>query len=278
MSIFLLLILHSLFSTVSSTHFLGGTITWRWLNGSATSSVVTIAITQTYLWTSSIMLCNDTMVISRQPVMFSSSYGRLNTLKLDCISNCPNGSLNYTAPPVQPLCLAISPAKTIVTGGRSDTVDLTLGDDFTVAYRDYAWRAVKSASSATWALTMRIKLTLRSDNRRFNNAPVVTPIAPVDIPVNRSMMIPIQITDVDGDTIRCRWSTNSTGVNECGQVCPPGSLPRNTIVLPGCTVIITGEAIGDWHVVTVMVRSFTSRAELTELVFFLFRVRRLRIL
>jgi hypothetical protein len=63
------------------------------------------------------------------------------------------------------------------------------------------------------------------------------------------------VADADGDIIRCRWATSSDGVDECGGVCPPSSLPPGTIIYPNCTIIITGPAVGDWFAVTLMVSS-----------------------
>jgi hypothetical protein len=264
--ILLLVVFYTLISFVDGVHFQGGTITWGPLNVSATGSPVTIVITQTYLWTVSRVLCTDAMIASNQSVIFNSGNARLNTETLNCISNCPNGSFSYIAPPIRPYCTNISASNTTITSRRSDIIDLTIGVDFTVAFQDFAWRPLTNIPSASWSLSMNIKLTLRSDNGLFNNAPIVTAIAPIDIPVNQSTVINIEVRDVDGDIIRCRWSVNSSDVNECGGACPPDSLPHNTIIYPNCTIIIVGENIDDWHAVTVMVRSYQSIKK--NLVFF----------
>ena len=68
-------------------------------------------------------------------------------------------------------------------------------------------------------------------------------------------MIHIPVADSDKDVLRCRWATASNEVDECGHVCPPGSLPTGTIIFPNYTMIITGQVFGDWFAVAVMVRA-----------------------
>ena len=247
-----------IFVVVDGVHFQGGTITWHPLNTSATGSPVTVVITQTYLWTLSDVLCTNTMIAANQSVIFNSGVARLNSVYLNCISNCPTGSASYIAPLIRPYCTSILPSTDTVMSQRSDIVNLTSGADFTVAFQEYAWRRLKNIGTANWSLSLHIKLVARPDNGLLNNAPIVTAMAPINIPVNQSTVINIEVRDVDGDIIRCRWSTSSNGIDECGETCPPRSLPRNTTIYPNCTIIITGKSIDDWHAVTVMVRSFPS--------------------
>lgn len=81
---------------------------------------------------------------------------------------------------------------------------------------------------------------------------MATFVSPIDIPVNISTVINVPVVDADGDLTRCRWSTNGT-TDECGAVCPPGSLPSNTTIYPNSTIIITGQIIDDWYALTIMV-------------------------
>ena len=92
----------------------------------------------------------------------------------------------------------------------------------------------------------------------FNNAPVATVMSPVNIQVNQTTTIYVSVSDADADMVRCRWASNNTlnGVNECGSVCPPNSLPANTILNSNCTVGITGSIVGAMYAVTLVVGSF----------------------
>src|SRR2546428_278600 len=80
-------------------------------------------------------------------------------------------------------------------------------------------------------------------NGLYNNAPVATEMSPINIIVNESTAIIFPVDDPDGDTVRCRWTNSSNGIDECGGRCPPTALPPNTIIYPNCTIIITGKNI-----------------------------------
>ncbi|CAF4971039.1 unnamed protein product, partial [Rotaria sp. Silwood1] len=90
-------------------------------------------------------------------------------------------------------------------------------------------------------------------------------MSPIEIPVNRPTAVTVPVGDADGDTTRCRWSTSSNGIDECGGVCPPHSLPPNAIIYPNCTIIITGQTVDNWFAVAIMVEDFISPTSTTPL-------------
>lgn len=122
-----------------------------------------------------------------------------------------------------------------------------------MAYQGSSWRSFATVTGAPWSISSRIKIEPRSNSGLYNKAPAATVMLSIDIPVNKTKVILIPIADADGDTLRCRWSTSSCGVDECGGACPPDSLPPNTIIFPNCTIIITGQNAGDWFGVALMV-------------------------
>ena len=246
---------------VNSVHFLGGTITYRPVNASATGSPVAVLITQTYSWTYTNMPCSNSLIASNG---YIPSYNGVNTKQLNCISNCGAGSAGYSSIGVIPRCTDFSSPVGTSIGQRTDIVYLNAGDDFSVAFQDTAWRPLATAGSAAWSISAHINMKPRPDNGLYNNAPVATMMSPINIPRNQSTVINVPIADADGDPLRCRWSQNASasGIDECGQVCPPGSLPPNTVIFPNCTIIITGQTTNDWFAVTLMVsltRLFFSR-------------------
>ena len=234
-----------------TSHFLGGTITWHPVNVSASGPNIAVVITQTYSWTYNLMPCDNTLIASGGSV---PSYASADQKHLICTNNCGTGSTGYSQLPVLPQCTDFSNPVDTTVGQRSDTVNLRVGDDFTVAYPDSAWRPLTTASSADWSIASRINLQRRADNGLFNNAPVATMMSPINIPRNQPTVINVPVADADGDPLRCRWSNKSNGVDECADVCPPASLPPNTLIFPNCTIIITGQHVDDWFAVTLMVR------------------------
>lgn len=185
-----------LVASVSGSHFLGGSITWRVQNVSATGSPVKVIITQTYSFTYVSEPCTSTMVANDQ--LFPAIIGTPN-----CASNCGNGSGGYTALTATPYCTYGSPATGIAAGQRLDIVSLLVGSNFSVAFTDGAWRTLYTGG-ASWAVASYINLKPRLDNGLYNNAPVSTMMSPIFIYFNQTLTITIPVADADGDIIRCR--------------------------------------------------------------------------
>ncbi|CAF4615966.1 unnamed protein product [Rotaria socialis] len=237
-----------IFTFVNGSHFLGGTIIWHPLNSSATGSPVAIVITQTYSWTWTADPCSNTDMANSHPVPFITNYAGISN-RLNCVLNCGT-AIGFVAPNIWSYCTDFSTVESTTVGQRSDIVYINTGEDFTVAFSSTAWRPLATAGSADWSLASHIILTPRSDNGLYNNAP------------SQPKAINIPISDADGDPMRCRWASSTT---ECGQVCPPGSLPNDTIIFPNCTIIITGTVIGDLFAVTVVVEDFINSSTTTPL-------------
>jgi hypothetical protein len=260
-TIFLFFILAT---TIDSRHFLGGTITWRIQNVSNDSTSVAILITQTYSWTYVTGRCDNSSIANNQPV--SGSGGTLT-----CSPGCPSGFGNISA---IPYCTDVSPLNGIAVGQRLDTVVIPAGSDFYVIFAGSAWNT-QIVGASSWSITSLINLVRRSDNNMFNNAPVATVMSPINIQVNQTTFIPVSVSDADGDIVRCRWASNaSNGVNECGSVCPPNSLPANTVLYSNCTIQITGSIVGNMYAVTFMVSFFLILLILNRFLFFVYSGRR----
>jgi len=160
------------------------------------------------------------MIVNNQFVIFQGSHTALDMTYLNCISQCPTGSPSFQAA---------------------------------------AWRSLKKGSAASLSISSRINFVLRSNNGLYNNALVATIMSPINILVNETKIINIPVGDADGDNLRCRWATQAKGINECGNVCPPNSLTPNTTIYPNCTIIRTGELVGDCDAATVIVSAFFTK-------------------
>lgn len=231
-----------LITNIDGSHFLGGTITWRIQNISDNGTSVAVLITQTYSWTYASGRCDGSAIANN--IAVSGSGGTLT-----CSPSCPTGFGTVSA---TPYCTDVSPLNGISVGRRLDTVVIPSGSDFTIIFAGSAWNS-NVLGGTTWSITSHINLARRSDNQMFNNAPVATVMSPVNIQVNYTTLIPVSISDADGDIIRCRWANASSGVSECASVCPPGSLPTNTILHSDCSIEITGSVVGNMYAVTFIV-------------------------
>jgi len=236
-----------LITTIDSSHFLGGTITWSIQNVSTNGTSVAIRITQTYSWTYVTGRCDNSAIANNQVVAGSGG-------TLTCSPSCPSGFGTISA---TPYCTDVSMLNGIAIGQRLDTVVIPAGSDFFVIYAGSAWNT-RVSGGTSWSITSRINLVRRSDNNMFNNAPVATVMSPVNIQVNQTTVIPVSVSDADGDIVRCRWSNGSSNPDECGSVCPPSSLPANTVLLSDCIIEITGTIVGNMYAVTFMVSFFVS--------------------
>jgi hypothetical protein len=243
-----------LISVADGAHFLGGTITWHLLNESDTGSPVAIVITQTYLWTYASAPCTSNMIVNNSQIVIQFPSPSLAGTTLTCLPSCPTGgSPSFSSPLVLPRCTDASIPGTTTVGQRSDIVYVQAGANFSLAFQGGFWRNLSTGASTSWSIGSHINMQKRSDNGLYNNAPVATMMSPIYIPRNTSTTISVPIADPDGDTLRCRWATNTNGVDECGGVCPPSSLPPGTIIYPNCTIKITGPNVGNWFAVTLMV-------------------------
>ena len=71
---------------IDTTHFEGGTITYKILN--TTGSVVTIVLTQTYIYDYTKITCTNSMIANQSPKLtFNSGYLE-NSQKVNCIQYC----------------------------------------------------------------------------------------------------------------------------------------------------------------------------------------------
>ncbi|UJR07628.1 hypothetical protein I4U23_011917 [Adineta vaga] len=260
--IYVITLCFGLGTIVHGNHFLGGTISWRPLNKTATGSPVAIVITQTYSWAYTLVPCTQATIASNSYV---PSYASLSARVLECIYNCATGAIGYPNISVIPRCTDFSVAAGITMGQRLDTVYLDINDDFAAAFRDYSWRPLATDTNAGWAIGTRIIVKPRSDTGYFNSAPVATVMSPINIPYNKTIRIVIPVADADSDFIRCRWANKSNGINECRDVCPPNSLPPHSMIYPNCTIIITGRNLSDWYAVAITVEDFINSSSTTAL-------------
>ena len=118
-------------TTADSSHFLGGTITWRIQNVSNNGTSVVILITQTYSWTYVAGRCDGSSIANNLAVS-----GATGTLL--CSPSCPSG---FGSVSTLPYCTDVSPLNGIAIGQRLDTVIISTGSNFFVIYSGGYWNA-----------------------------------------------------------------------------------------------------------------------------------------
>ncbi|CAF1215305.1 unnamed protein product, partial [Didymodactylos carnosus] len=246
-------------------HFNGGTITWRPANKTATGSPVEIIITQIYSWSSGKIYCTDAMIVNEQAIdctTYNSGYfSGLKTQTLNCIGTCSyvaggNAQGYNKSTLIIPYCTDTNPIMGTNIGQRSDEELLYVNDDFNVAFQStspMSWIALAlGPSNPVWSISCNIDLHLRPDGY-YNTAPVATMMSPINIQKNVQETITIPVSDAnDGDILKCRWAS---GTSECGDACPPSSLPTGT-TLTDCTITITGTVNNGYYAIAVMVEDY----------------------
>ena len=241
--------------TIEGSHFRGGTITWKPINNSDTgSATVSIMITQTYLWTHSVISCTNSMITNQSPTINLGSKSG-NGKYLMCNDSCStSGGYVGNEVPITGYCTDFSTKLDTTVSQRSDTVSLTAGANFNAAFgTGGGWVNLALGSSSGWSLSTFIDIRTRSDNGLINTAPVAAYISYVSIPAGVQKTIQIPVLDADNDYTQCRFASGST---ECVNTCPPGSLPGGTTLTVSCILTITGTSAGDYYLVALQVNCF----------------------
>jgi hypothetical protein len=129
---FKILILLSYIIIVNTSHFQGGTITYKIMN--TYGSTVSIMITQTYIYRWSLIYCDNSLILSQSPPNITS-FNDYNS-HLNCTSNCSTSG-GYQPVPVRAYCTDYSSSMSISVTQRDDIVNITSGAYFTIAFVSY---------------------------------------------------------------------------------------------------------------------------------------------
>ena len=83
-----------------------------------------------------------------------------------------------------------------------------------------AWIDLIPVVGAFWMVKAKVNLQVRQDNGLINTSPILSSYPSYCVRQGYIYTIIIPIFDVNGDDIRCRWSTNSTtNGDECAGIC-----------------------------------------------------------
>ncbi|CAF1125751.1 unnamed protein product [Rotaria sp. Silwood1] len=261
---------------VESSHFYGGTVTWKSLDNKANGSTVSVMFTQSYQWRQSAAAsyCDQSYVLNQSPLIPTV------ITKLQCITSPISSCGGYYALNTNEYCTDFSTFLDSSSGQISAVQNITIGSKFCVAFQGASWiglqtvncgTSVPSASNTTtistttvsscynsgssWSIGCCLDLSIRLDSI-INTPPVATIISPIHVPVNTQTNIKLPVIDADNDVIRCRWAQNTTSLDECGDVC--GIAPGSTLNSNDCTLLFdsTGTIVGQYYPITLMVEDF----------------------
>lgn len=237
---------------IDGKYFQGGTISYKVVE--TYDSIVSISITQTYLYLNSVIRCSESKIHKKPLLLFRNSKRIERFGTLNCTRYC-NQSDGFEPITMDTFCTDYSTALDITVGQRSDIINITDGSYFLIASQGNSWRSFntlkKSMKAKYRSIPCLINLQIRSDGT-YNNPPLSTMIFPIYIQVGIRHTIKIPFYDPDADEVRCRFTNDS---DECGDACHL-ALPQGIeLELEECTLEITGANAGDWYAVTIMVRN-----------------------
>ncbi|CAF3818877.1 unnamed protein product, partial [Rotaria sordida] len=187
-------------SIIHTSHFRGGTITWRPLNNTPSGSTVDIQIRQRYSWRRSSVACTDTTIANRVLIGDNTAV------------NCVTGTCSsWSSMTTNTYCTDYSGGLDVSSGEKYVTKTITLGIPFSIAFVSSAWFAnLVIGANSGWNIVNRINTVIRPDGY-INASPVATTLPVIYKAINQQHVHIVQISDFDGgDILKCRWSTSST--------------------------------------------------------------------
>ncbi|CAF1012640.1 unnamed protein product [Rotaria sp. Silwood1] len=218
---------------VETSHFRGGTITWRLLNTTPSGSSVDIQIRQRYSWNRASVFCDDTYIASLTQIGDNTS--------ISCVSGtCStwNSNLIYT----KTYCTDYSVGGSVSSGEIYYTRTVPLNISFSIGFISGNWFAnLVVGAKGLWSVIDRINTIVRPDGY-LNNSPVATTLPVIYKAINTQRVHVVQMSDLDStDTLRCRWSDNSASnfnsYDKCADVC--NGVPGAVLYNDNCTLVFT---------------------------------------
>jgi hypothetical protein len=252
-------------NSVYTSHFRGGSISWR----PATNQISvlniqrSIIISQRYTWSKSApaSACTSATIVAFGLIGENSvSVVKCESPLATCTS-APFTNISTFVP-----CTDYNTVIGMSFGQSSTAVNLTVhSTGIVLGYVvGGAWLTLQLGGGG-WSLMTYLNLQPRPDNALINSSPTsdIPSIVYVPADSNLTTAIDIPMYDADGDEIQCRFaqSSNILGgvtVNECSGVCSPVALPASTQLISGnntCILMVTLPAIG-YYAVAIQLEDF----------------------
>ena len=201
----------------NASHFRYGSITWTPLNNGTNLRFpyVDLLVTTSWGWRndySDYTGCNNSVISGGQLMgIYAPIY---------CLG-CNDSNVSLTDS--QMYCTGYSPitAENWSFGLRTQLLTFYLNSSSVdIYFPGNAWIDLVDVKNSSWMVKAKLNLQVRSDNGLINTSPVISSYPSYCIRQGYTYTIVIPMIDVNGDDVRCRWSTNSTvSGDECGGIC-----------------------------------------------------------
>ncbi|XP_053395504.1 uncharacterized protein LOC123523715 isoform X3 [Mercenaria mercenaria] len=226
-------------TTVKCSHFGGGIFTWA-----PTDDGTQITVNFRISWAFYHANCDAQTVVNRSP---------LTSVSMSCITGCSGtiGSLAFYCTDFKTGAWS--------SGMNSFTYNPSV-NQFTFGFQSSAWFSLQEGGSS-WSLIATVDFEERSDTGKINSSPTVDMPPVLYWQHGCSYTFTLPVSDIDGDTVKCRWASSTKG--ECGGVCETFS----GSVLDESTCVITytaNKAIG-YYAVALQIEDFVDETSTTAL-------------
>ncbi|CAF0831880.1 unnamed protein product [Adineta steineri] len=254
----LIILLVSFSTIVHGSHFRGGTITWRPLNNTPSGSTVAVQVRERFSWNRATYYCDDT-TIAAQGIIGS---GYLVT----GVSGSYSGV--WTNMNTAIACTDYSVALTVSSGEHFETQTFPLNIAFSIGFVSSAWFAnLAVGGNGGWSVICHINTAIRPDGF-INSSPIAVTLPIIYKQITITQVHVIQMSDFDGtDTLRCRWSTSSSNLNnydECSGVCMGIPLYIN-LIQANCTLVFSLAVAGQYAAAALQIEDYYSSSSTTPM-------------
>ncbi|UJR12973.1 hypothetical protein I4U23_017148 [Adineta vaga] len=248
-------------SIINTSHFFGGTITWRPSNNIPSGSTVSLIVRKRWSWRRDYYspMCSSDTISAQSPMM-----GDFTSL------SCLSGNCSYwtATTATQLYCTDFSIESDFSSGEYFYTTPIPFNLSFIVSFTGSSWMpSLVVGYSGSWSFRSRINTVLRPDGY-INSSPVaiIDPIIYKQIGVQH--VYTVRMSDYDlTDILRCRWATNQTsntnGGDECGGVCL--GVPGAVLISYNCTIVFTLTIASKYAAVALQLEDYYDSASLTPM-------------
>ena len=236
---------------VTTTHFAGGSMSWKVVQqNSIDSDDVQIELQQTYSWMNNLGNC--------QPLGGSNA-------NLVCLpTTCPTMSSIL----VQEKCVTYGIDLNLSVTKTTLSFKCPLNSEMLLMYQNHNWSSIiiNEVRPNNSLITM-IDLKTRTKTGQINSSPITSMPSVITLPINTQQVIRIPMIDTDGDIVKCRWANRSARyhfrtINECAAACqtlPNAQLITSSNLDNNCTLIVN-ISTNQYYVIAIQIEDFLPAA------------------